>query len=99
MEDALYGREMGLTGVVHVEEHLLDRIGDVKPGEGEILESLGQDVVGGWVTDGAPNVGGDLGLSVDWRGAGLVVAQASTLKDVSSVLALVKEEVIELLLY
>jgi hypothetical protein len=36
-EDALYNRDMGLTGVVHVEAHLLDRIGDVKPDEGEVL--------------------------------------------------------------
>jgi hypothetical protein len=37
-KDALHDREMGLTGVVHVEAHLLDRIGNVGPGEGEVLE-------------------------------------------------------------
>jgi hypothetical protein len=30
---------MGLTGVVHVEAHLLDHVGNVGPGEGEVLES------------------------------------------------------------
>jgi hypothetical protein len=39
-EDAFHNCEMGLMGVMHVEAHLLDRIGDVKPGEGEELESF-----------------------------------------------------------
>jgi hypothetical protein len=39
VEDALRNREIGLTGVMHVEAHLLDHVGDVKPGEGEVLES------------------------------------------------------------
>jgi hypothetical protein len=32
-KDVLCGREMGLTGVMHVEAHLLDHIGNVRPGE------------------------------------------------------------------
>jgi hypothetical protein len=35
-------REMGLTGVVYVEAHLLDRVGNVEPGEGEVLKSPNQ---------------------------------------------------------
>jgi hypothetical protein len=38
-KNALHGRKMGLTRVVHVETHLLDRVGNVRPDEGEILES------------------------------------------------------------
>jgi hypothetical protein len=38
-KDALRGREMGLMRVVHVEAHLLDHVGNVEPGEGEVLES------------------------------------------------------------
>jgi hypothetical protein len=38
-KDALCGCEMGLTGVVHVEAHLLDRVGNVGSGEGEVPES------------------------------------------------------------
>jgi hypothetical protein len=45
------------------------------------------------------NLGGDLGLSVDRRGAWLAVTHASTLKDVPSILALVEEEVVGPLLY
>jgi hypothetical protein len=90
---------MGLMGAVHVEAHLPDRVGNVRPGEGEVLESPSHGAVGSRVGDRGPNVRGDLGLSVDWRGAGLVVTHASTLKDVPSILALVEEEVIGPLLY
>jgi hypothetical protein len=41
-----------------------------------------------------PHVGGDLGMSVDRRGAGLTIAHASVLKDVTSILMLVNEEII-----
>jgi hypothetical protein len=41
VEYALRSREMGLMGIVHVEAHLLYRVGDVRPGESEILESRG----------------------------------------------------------
>jgi hypothetical protein len=97
-KDVLHGHEMGLTRVMHVEAHLLNRVGNIGPGEGEVLESPGQAVVGSRVTDGGPHIGGDLSLSVDRRGAGLVVAHASTLKDVASILALVEEEALEPLL-
>jgi hypothetical protein len=97
--DVLQGREMGLTEVMHVEAHLLDRVGNIGPGECEVLESSSQVAVGSQVADRGPHVGGDLGLSVDRCGAGLEVAHASTLKDVPSILALVEEEVIGPLLY
>jgi hypothetical protein len=38
-EDALRGCEMGLTRVMHVVAHLLDCADNVKPDEGEVLES------------------------------------------------------------
>jgi hypothetical protein len=82
-----------------VEAHLLDRVGNVGPGEGE---GIGEPQPGCSRQSGhgrGPHVGGDLGLSVDRRGAGLTVAHASTLKDVQSILALVEEEVVGPLLY
>jgi hypothetical protein len=98
-KDVLHGSEMGLTRVVHVEAHLLDHIGNVGPDEGEVLENPNQVAVGTWVMDGGAHVEGDLGLSVDRRRVGLVVAHASTLKDVPSIPALVEEEIIRPLLY
>jgi hypothetical protein len=41
VENALHSHEMGLTRIVHVEARLLDRIGDIKHVEGEVMESLG----------------------------------------------------------
>jgi hypothetical protein len=52
--DALCGCEMGFTRVIHVEAHLLDRIGNVGSGEDEVLESPSQAVVGSRVTDRGP---------------------------------------------
>jgi hypothetical protein len=45
---------MGLTGVVHVEAHLLDRAGNVRPGEGEVLKSPSHATVGSRVADRVP---------------------------------------------
>jgi hypothetical protein len=45
-KDALHGHEMGLTGVMHVEAQLLDRIANVGHAEGEVLESPSQAAVG-----------------------------------------------------
>jgi hypothetical protein len=53
-KDALRGREMGLTRVVYMEAHLLDHVGNVRPGEGEVLENPSQAAVGSRVMDGAP---------------------------------------------
>jgi hypothetical protein len=98
-EDVLRGREMGLTGVVHVEAQLLDCVWNARLGKGEELESSGLAVVGSLVADGGAHVEGDLGLSVDRHGAGIAVIHASALKNVLSVLALVKEEAVRLLLH
>jgi hypothetical protein len=93
-EYALHAHEMRLTGIMHVEAHLLDCVGDVRPGEGEVLESLGQARVANRVADPPPHVRGDLGLSIDWRGVGLAITHVSALKDIPNVLVLVKEETV-----
>jgi hypothetical protein len=98
-KDALRSREMGRTGVMHVETHLLDSVGNIGPDEGEVLERPNQATIGSRVAEGGPHVGGDLGLSVDRHGAGLAVPHASTLKNVPSILALVEEEAVGPLLY
>jgi hypothetical protein len=86
---------MGLLRGVHVEAHLLHDVGDVGPGEGQVLEGVGQAPVGCRVYDRGGGGGGasaQLRLSVDGRRAGLAVGNASPLQDVESVLALVEEE-------
>jgi hypothetical protein len=57
----------------------LDDVGDVRPGEGQVLEDVGQAPVGHRVGDRGPVVLRDLRMSVDKRGAWLAVGHASPL--------------------
>jgi hypothetical protein len=79
---------MGLSWGVHVKAHLLDDIGNVGLGEGQILESAREAPVGCRVDDQWPVVLRELHLGVDRRGVGLVIGHAIPLQDVESVLAL-----------
>jgi hypothetical protein len=89
-EEALESREVGLPGVVHMDTDLLHGVGDVRPGEGEVLKGTGKTPVPGgvlnWVTLGLR----ELRLRVDWGGAGLAVNHLGSLQNVKSVLPLVK---------
>jgi hypothetical protein len=79
VQDPLESGEMGLPQGVHMQAHLLDGVGDVGPGEGELLEHAGQAPVGRHVGDRGPVVLRELRLSVYRCGAGLVVGHASSL--------------------
>jgi hypothetical protein len=79
-----------------VKAHLLDNVGNVRPREGQILEHTSEAPVGCRIGDRWSIVLRELRLSVDRRGAGLVVVHASPLQDVESVLALVEEETLRL---
>jgi hypothetical protein len=48
-ENVLHNSEMWLTMVIHVKAHLLDYVGDVRPGEGEVLEYPSQAAGGSGV--------------------------------------------------
>jgi hypothetical protein len=90
--DLLESGEMRLSWGVHMEAHLLDGVGDVGLGEGEVLERAGQAPVRRRVGDRGPAILRELRLTVDRHGVGLAVRHASPLQDVDGVLALVKEE-------
>jgi hypothetical protein len=77
---------------VHMQAQLLDGVGNVRPREGDVLEHVGQALVGRRVGHRGPVVHRELCLSVDRRGAGLAVGHASPLQDVDGILALVEEE-------
>jgi hypothetical protein len=62
-----------------VEAHLLNSVGDVRPREGQVLESASQAPVERRVSDRGPVVLIELRLSVDRRGAGLAVGHANLL--------------------
>jgi hypothetical protein len=53
-KDVIHGCEMGLSRVVRVEAHMLDRVSNVGTREGEVLESPCQAAVGNRVTDKGP---------------------------------------------
>jgi hypothetical protein len=73
-----------------VEAHLLDGVGDVGPGEDEVLKGPGSTSVAGRIGDrGAGR--GDLALRIHQGHAGLTLGHASALKEVNGVLPLVKK--------
>ena len=45
-EETLQRSKVGLPGIMHVETDLLNSVGEVRPGEGEVLQSAGQTPVG-----------------------------------------------------
>jgi hypothetical protein len=75
-----------------MQAHLLDDVGDVGPGESEILERACQALVRRRVGYRGPVILRELRLSVDMHGAVLAVGHASPFQDVDGLLALVKEE-------
>jgi hypothetical protein len=82
---------MGLPRGVHMQAHLLDGVGDVGPGEGEVLERASQAPVRRRVDDRGPVVLRELRLIVEaWSRACSRTCQPA--RDVDGVLALVKEE-------
>jgi hypothetical protein len=55
-QDPLESDEMRLPRGVHMQAHLLDGVGDVRLGEGEVLERSGQAPVGRCIDDRGPVV-------------------------------------------
>ena len=75
-----------------METDLLNRVGEVRPGEGEVLQSAGQTPVGSMISHRITQISRQLRLSVDRSGAGLVISHPSPLQDIEGVLPLVKEK-------
>jgi hypothetical protein len=86
----LHRGEMWLPRVVHVEAHLLDGVGDVGPGEEEVLKGLGNTPVAGWIGDRGTG-GEEFALRIHRSRTGLAFSHASAFKDVDCVLPLVEE--------
>jgi hypothetical protein len=75
---------------MYVEAHLLDDVGDVGPGEDEVLRCPDKAPVAGRISDRGA-CGGGLALRVHRGRAGLALGHASALEEVDGVLSLVKE--------
>ena len=53
-EEPLQSSEVWLPGIMHMETDLLNSVGEVRPGEGEVLQSAGQTPVGSRSATGSP---------------------------------------------
>src|SRR6185312_11672884 len=77
---------------MHMETDLLNSVGEVRPGEGEVLQSASQTPVGSRISHRITQISRQLRLSVDRSGAGLAISHPSPLQDIKCVLTLVKEK-------
>ena len=75
-----------------METDLLNSVGEVRPGEGEVLQSAGQTPIGSRISHWSTQISRQLRLSVDWSGAGLAINHPSPLQNIEGVLPLVKEK-------
>src|SRR6185436_18016742 len=77
---------------MHVETDLLNSVGEVRPGEGEVLQTTGQTPVCSRISHRISQISRQLRLSVDRSGAGLAISHPSPLQNIKCVLPLVKEK-------
>src|SRR6185312_10197024 len=77
---------------MHMETDLLNSVGEVRPGEGEVLQSTGQTPVGSRISHRITHISRQLRLSVDRSGAGLAISHPRPLQNIECVLPLVKEK-------
>jgi hypothetical protein len=59
-----HGGEVGLSRIMHVKAELLDSVGDVRAGECQVLEGLGEAPVLSRISYRRPGLDGDLDLCV-----------------------------------
>ena len=75
-----------------METDLLNRVGEVRLSEGEVLQSAGQTPVGSRISHRITQISKQLRLSVDRNGAELAISHPSPLNNIKCVLPLVKEK-------
>ena len=77
---------------MHIETDLLNSVGEIRPGEGEVLQSAGQTPVDSRINHRITQISRQLRLSVDKSGAELAISHPRPLQDIKCVLPLVKEK-------
>jgi hypothetical protein len=85
--------------IMHVQEDLLDDIGDIRKGECQVLERPGEDPEVSRISNRRPRLGGDLGLRVHRCRNRLAVHHACSLKNIESKQMLSEEEPVSLMYY
>jgi hypothetical protein len=91
-QDPLEQRQVGLARVVHEETHLLNGVGQVWSGQGDVLEGAGDAPIYGWISNGSTISGGELGVSVDRGRCRVTLSHASALEKLNGVLSLRQED-------
>ena len=91
-EETLQCSKVRLPRIMHVKTNLLNGIGEIRPGEGEVLQGTGEAPVGSRISHGITQISRQLRLSIDRSGAWLAISHPSPLQNVECILPLVKEQ-------
>jgi len=91
-EETLQCSKVRLPGIMHVKTDLLNGIGEIRPGEGEVLQGTGEAPVASRIGHGITQISRQLRLSIDRSGAWLAISHPSPLQNVECILPLVKEQ-------
>lgn len=87
-ENPFGSHKVNLPRIVHVKANLLDSIGNVRTGEGQVLKSSHKAAVVSGVNNSRTIISRNLGAGVNRGGAWFAVTHAMASQDVQSILAL-----------
>ena len=73
-EETLQRSKVRLPGIMHVKTDLLNGIGEIRPGEGQVLQGTGETPVGSRISHGIIQISRQLRLSVDRSGTWLAIS-------------------------
>jgi hypothetical protein len=75
-----------------MEADLLDSVGEIRPGESEVLQGSSKTPISSRISHRITQSSRQLRLSVDRSGARLAISHPGTLQDIHAILTLVKEK-------
>jgi hypothetical protein len=75
-----------------MEADLLDSVGEIRPGESEVLQGSSKTLISSGISHRITQSSRQLRLSVDRSGARLAISHPGTLQDIHAILTLVKEK-------
>ena len=88
MKDPLSSHKMSFPGLMHMQADLLNSVGDVRPGEGQVLKGTSKAAVCCRISNSKASSSRDLSTSVNGGGAWLAVTHAVASKNIQGVLTL-----------
>jgi hypothetical protein len=87
-KDPFGSNKVIFSRIMHMKAHLLDSIGNVRPGEGEVLEGTHKAAISSGISNGRAGISWYLCTSVNWSGARLAVTHAMAIKYIQCILPL-----------